>query len=80
MWVKWWCTLIPVEGEADVPPEAAVEPVGESDDEDAGAVVGALESSGKVLAPSGEAAPQGAPQRGQQWCWQLPVARKLART
>ncbi len=56
-----------------------MEPVGESDDEDAGAVVGALESSGKVLAPSGEAAPQGAPQTGKRKVLATPVARKLAR-
>lgn len=48
-------------------------------EEDAGAVVGALESSSKVLAPSGEAQtrPAAEPQKGKVLA--TPVARKLAR-
>lgn len=58
---------------------AAPEAAQGSDEEDAGAVVGALESSARVLAPSGEAASKGPEQARKGKVLATPVARKLAR-
>lgn len=65
------------EGEEGAAP-ATVEP-SVPDEEDAGAVVGALESSGRVLAPSGEAAAPSLAQPRKGKVLATPAARKLAR-